>query len=330
MTIIRQPTPPGEHMDFGLNLGPRGAAGTPDGLAALAQRAERLGYAYIGIADHIVFPRQSSSRYPYNVDGKHPSNVTGYCLEQLSCLSYLAGMTQHIRLLTSVMVVPHRPPVLTAKVLSTIDVLSRGRLTVGVGVGWLAEEMAALGSPPYEQRGAASDAYIAAFRELWTSDDPRGDGPFAKLDGLVFAPKPVQRSGPPIWVGGEGAAARRRAARTGDGWYPSIRNPAAQLDRPEAFAAALADVRGQAEAAGRDPAAIDVAVYANSLSLGVARTDDQGRRVTFTGSVEDIAADCRDFATAGARHLVIGFESNDLAQSLDIVEAFARDVVPLT
>jgi probable F420-dependent oxidoreductase len=317
-------------MDFGLNLGPRGAAGTPEGLEALATLADRMGYAYLGIADHIVFPKTSTSRYPYNVDGKHPSNVTGYCLEQLTCLSYLAALTKKVRLLTSVMVVPHRPPVLTAKVLSTVDVLSRGRLTVGVGVGWLEEEMRALGSPPYKQRGAATDAYIAAFRELWSSDDPKGDGTFAKLDGLVFAPKPVQRPGPPIWVGGEGPAARRRAGRIGDGWYPSIRNPKDRLDRPELFAAALADVHREATAAGRDPTTIDVTAYANGLSLGAARTDANGQRVVFTGTAREIADDVHAYRAAGARHIIISFESNDLARSLDNVEAFARDVMPLT
>jgi probable F420-dependent oxidoreductase len=315
-------------MDFGINFGPRGAAGTPEGLAALAQAADRLGYSYVGVADHIVFPRRSDARYPYAADGKHPSNVTGYALEQLSCLAYLAGITRNVRLLTSVMVVPHRHPILAAKVLATIDVLSHGRMTVGVGVGWLEEEMAALGGPPYKQRGAASDAYIRAFRELWSSPDPKGDGTYAKLDGLMFEPKPVQRPGPPIWVGGEGAAARRRAGRLGDGWYPSIRNPNEPLDRPEKFVAALASVRKEAEAAGRDPAKIDVCLFANSLSLGTARQDADGRRSSFTGTADEIAEDARAYAAAGVRHLIIGFESNDLSFALDRIEAFARDVMP--
>lgn len=315
-------------MDFGINFGPRGAAGTPEGLAALAQSADRLGYAYVGVADHIVFPKSSASRYPYAVDGKHPSNVSGYALEQLSCLAYLAGITRNVRLLTSVMVVPHRHPILAAKVLATIDVLSRGRMTVGVGVGWLEEEMAALGGPAYKQRGVASDAYIRAFRELWSSAEPKGDGTFAKIDGLLFEPKPVQKAGPPIWVGGEGAAARRRAGRLGDGWYPSIRNPKDRLDRPEAFAAGLADVRREAQAAGRDPARIDVTVFANGLSLGAARQDEMGMRSCFTGSADEIAEDVRAYAAAGARHCVIGFESNDLSFALDRIEAFARDVMP--
>ncbi|MGE0700396.1 MAG: TIGR03619 family F420-dependent LLM class oxidoreductase [Hyphomicrobiaceae bacterium] len=314
-------------MDFGINFGPRGAAGTPDGLAAFAAAAERLGYGYLGIADHIVFPRSSDARYPYAVDGKHPSNVTGYALEQLSCLAYIAGITRKVRLLTSVMVVPHRHPILAAKQLATIDVLSRGRMTVGIGVGWLEEEMAALGGPPYKQRGAASDAYVRAFRELWSSPDPKGDGTYACLDGLIFEPKPVQRPGPPIWVGGESPAARRRAGRLGDGWYPAVRNPAEPLDTPARFAAALAKVRHEAETAGRDPAALDVALFANGLSLGESRRASDGSRSSFTGSAADIAEDAAAYRAAGVKHLIIGFESNDLADALNKVEAFATDVM---
>lgn len=313
-------------MDFGITFGPRGAAGRPEGLTARAQQADRLGFSYLGIPDHIIFPKQSSSRYPYNVDGKHPSIGTGYCLDQLTCLSFIAALTNNIRLLTSVMVVPHRHPVLAAKTLGSIDVLSKGRLTVGIGVGWLAEEIAALGGPPYNKRGAASDAYIAAFRELWTSDDPRGDGTYVNLDGLVFEPKPVQKGGPPIWVGGEGEAARRRAGRIGNGWFPTLRNPRESLD-PKSFATALADVHRHAEAAGRDPSTIDVAVYANSMSLGEAQKSADGSRVSFTGSASEIAEDAYAFARVGARHIIVGFESADLQRSLDLTEAFAKDVM---
>lgn len=312
---------------IGLNIGPRGAAGTPDGLIALVRKAEEVGFTSIGLPDHIVFPRKSDARYPYNVDGKHPSNVTGYALEQLACLAWIAGQTSKLRLVTSVMVVPHRHPILAAKMLATIDVLSRGRLTVGVGVGWLEEEIEALGAARFRQRGAATDAFIRAFRELWTSGDPQGDARFVKLDGLMFEPKPVQKPHPPIWIGGEGKAARERAARLGDGWHPLIRNPAVPLDRPELFKTALAEVHRLAELAGRDPSTIDVAAFANALSLGVARKDADGRRTTFTGSADDIAADCESFAAAGARHLMVGFESNDLAQSLDRIEALGREVI---
>ncbi len=249
-------------------------------------------------------------------------------MEQLSCLTFAAALTRNVRLLTSVMVVPHRPPLLAAKTLATIDVLSKGRVTVGIGVGWLAEEMAALGAPPYEKRGAASDEYIRAFRSLWSETEPTFEGTFARTRDVVFEPKPVQQPGPPIWVGGEGPAARRRAGRIGDGWYPTIRNPKEPLDTPEALAAGLADVRRHAEEAGRDPASIDVVLFAPGYSLGKEAQHRDGRRLTFTGSAEQIAEDARRYGEVGVREIVMGFESNELQDALERMENLAREVVP--
>lgn len=316
-------------MDLGLHLGTRGAAATPEGLSALARRADQLGYAYLGFSDHIVFTRTSDSTYPYSASGAHPVSGSGFCLEQLTCLTFAAAVTSGIRLLTSVMVVPHRPAILAAKVLATADILSKGRVTVGVGTGWLAEEMAALGSPPYDKRGTATNEYIAAFRTLWKDAVPELDGVYARIPkGVVFEPKPPQQPGLPIWVGGEGAAARRRAGRLGDGWYPTLRNPREPLDTPVAFAKALTDVHVQAELAGRDPKSVDVAVFAPGASLGRAFQHRDGRRVAFTGSAQEIIADALGFKAEGVRHLVVNFEGDDLNQALDRVEGFARDVMP--
>jgi probable F420-dependent oxidoreductase len=315
-------------MDFGLTFGHRGATGNPDGIAARAQQADKLGFAYLGMPDHIVFPRQTDSRYPYRADGKHPSTSSGYCLDQLACLSFVAALTQKVRLLTSVMVVPHRHPVLAAKTLTTVDVLSKGRLTVGVGVGWLEEEMAVLGGPPYAQRGAASDTYIRTFKKLWADDGASIAGEtWVDTESLNFEPKPVQRPGPPIWVGGEGKAARRRVAQLGDAWYPVIYNPKERLDTPKAFADALADVRQQTAAAGRDPSAIDVAVYANSMSIGEERKNPEGKRLAFTGTAANIVEDVQAYAEAGARHILVGFEASDLQLALDRTAQFATDIM---
>jgi probable F420-dependent oxidoreductase len=316
-------------MDFGLHLGTRGAASDPDNLQALAQHAERLGFAYLGFSDHVVIARSIASRYPYNESGDWPGVSTGFCLEQITCLTYAAAVTQRIRLLTSVMVAPHRPAILAAKMLATADILSKGRVTVGFGVGWMAEEMAVLGSPPYDKRGAASNEYITAFRALWTQAAPAYDGEFVKFRDILFEPKPVQKPHPPIWIGGEGTAARRRAGRLGDGWYPTIRNPSEPLDTATAFAAALADVRRSAEVAGRDPTALDVAMFVPGYSLGAEQKDRQGRRAAFTGSAHAIAEDARAYRAAGARHIVIGLESSNLQDHLDRVEGFAREIVPL-
>ena len=315
-------------MKFGLHLGTRGIAADPDNLGKLAQQADRLGLSHLGFSDHVVFMRSTAWIYPYSESGKHPVGSTGFCLEQLSCLTYAAALTRNVRLLTSVMVVPHRPALLAAKTLATIDVLSKGRLTVGIGVGWLAEEMAALGAPPYDKRGAASDEYVRAFRSLWSETEPSFEGVFVRTRDVVFEPKPVQQPGPPIWVGGEGPAARRRAGRIGDGWYPTIRNPKDPLDTAEALAAGLADVRRHAETAGRDPAAVDVVLFVPGYSLGKEAKHRDGRRVTFTGSAEQIAEDARGYASAGVREIVVGFESSELQDALDRMEGLAREVVP--
>ena len=316
-------------MDLGLHLGTRGAAASREGLTALARRADQLGYAYLGFSDHIIFTRQSNSRYPYSASGSHPVSGSGFCLEQVGCLTFAAAVTARIRLLTSVMVVPHRPAILAAKMLATADTLSNGRVTVGVGTGWLAEEMAALGSPPYDKRGTATNEYIAAFRTLWRDAEPEMSGTYAPIaKGVVFEPKPPQRPGLPIWVGGEGAAARRRAGRLGDGWYPTIRNPSEPLDTPATFAMALADVRAQAEQAGRDPSAIDVAMFAPGPSLGKELRHKDGRRVVFSGSADQIVEDARAFGAVGVRHIVVNFEGNDVSEALDRIEAFATSVMP--
>jgi probable F420-dependent oxidoreductase len=316
-------------MDFGLHLGTRGAASNPDNLQALVQHAERLGLAYVGFSDHVVIARSIASRYPYSERGDWPGVATGFCLEQIGCLTFAAAITSRIRLLTSVMVAPHRPPILAAKMLATADVLSKGRLTVGFGVGWMAEELALLGAPPYDKRGAASNEYIAAFRALWTEASPTYQGEFVSVRDVLFEPKPVQKPHPPIWVGGEGAAARRRAGRLGDGWYPTIRNPKEPLDTPAAFTAALADMRRHAESAGRDPMSVDVAMFAPGYSLGAAQKGRDGQRLMFTGSAEQIAEDATAYAEAGVRHIVIGLESNNLQEYLDKVEGFTKDVAPL-
>src|SRR5580765_2504925 len=120
------------------------------------------------IADHVVFPTAIASKYPYTVSGTFPGG--GDALEQLALMAFVAGRTRTLRLVTSVMILPYRNPVLTAKMLATIDVLSRGRVTVGVGVGWLREEFEALGAPAFERRGAVSDEWIRIFKALWTQD----------------------------------------------------------------------------------------------------------------------------------------------------------------
>ena len=213
----------------------RGPLATADSMAALAKRAEGLGFAAISASERLVMPGVIESRYPYGESGAVPGvGASQNTLEMLSVLSFLAGQTTVIRLLSSVMVLPYRNPLIAAKVLATIDVLSNGRLIVGCG-GWMREESEALGVPtPFDQRGAVGDEYIRAFKELWTNEHPCFEGDYIRFSDVTLSPKPAQKPHPPIWIGGESRSALRRAAVLGDGWFPGARNPRFPLATPGA------------------------------------------------------------------------------------------------
>ena len=173
-------------MKYGFGVPTRGPLANPESIVALARKGEELGFGFISVSDHIVIPRDINSRYPYSESGEFVGGADGECLEQLTLLTYLAANTETVRLLTSVMVLPHRPPVLTAKILATIDVLSGGRLIVGCGVGWMREEFEALGAPPFDERGAVGSDYIRAFKELWTSDNPSFESSYASFSDIAL------------------------------------------------------------------------------------------------------------------------------------------------
>ena len=197
-------------MRYGFYLHTRGPTATRDGILALAREGERLGLHSAMIADHIVLPVESQSTYPYTLDGKHPS--VGDALETFSILGVVAGATERLRLVTSVLVLPYRNPVLTAKVVASLDVLSGGRLTLGIGAGWLKEEFEALNSPAFNARGAVTDEWIAIFKQLWSQSPASFDGRFYQYTDIRCEPFPVQKPHPPIWVGGHSRAALRRTA----------------------------------------------------------------------------------------------------------------------
>src|ERR1700693_143838 len=189
-------------MQFGFNLPMSGPLASPDILTRLAVEGEATGYDYACVSDHVIEPTDIHARYPYTESGEFPQGSRGARHEQLTALTFLAAKTSKLKFLTSVMVVPHRPAVLTAKMLSTIDVLSGGRLIVGVGAGWLEEEFEALGAPAFAERGKVTDEYLQAFRELWTRPEPRVEGRFVKFAGIAFAPTPVHKPHPPLWIRG--------------------------------------------------------------------------------------------------------------------------------
>ncbi len=315
-------------MKYGLMLAGRGPFATPDNLVAIAKCGEELGYETLSTGDHIVVPRTIKSTYPYSPTGEFPGAGSGEYLEQLTILAFLAGQTETIRLVTSVIIVPHRNPLVAAKALATLDVLSKGRLTVGIGVGWMREEFEALGIPPFEERGAVTDEYLAAFKELWTSDNPMFEGKYCRFSDIDFLPKPVQKPHPPIWVGGESRRALRRTARFANGWYPIGSNPQFPMGAPEQLQAGLQRLASFTEAEGRDPKALDIIYRTHDYDLRThgGATD----RRPFVGGPDEMAADIRQYASMGVTHLVFDFVRN--SQSLEEIfggmEALATQVWP--
>ena len=310
-------------MQFGLHL----PASTPNvgsgELIRFAQSAEALGFYCITVADHIVVPKEISIPYPYTVDGKYPG--TGYHLETLMTMGFLGGATRSIRFVTSVMIAPYRNPVITAKMLATLDVLSNGRVIAGIGVGWMKEEFDNLQAPNFAERGKVTDEYIHAFRVLWTQDDPRFNGNYCKFGDLTFLPKPVQQPAIPIWIGGHSKQAIRRAAQLGDGWHPIGGVPTIPLE-PEDMRRDLDLLADFAHAVGRDPKRIHVALKG---SLFDKERKIEGRRRRFMGAAEEIAADIRAYRDAGVHALIFDVRRPSFTATLERMEWLAKDVIAL-
>ena len=311
-------------MRYGFYLPTRGPTATREGVLVLAREGERLGLHSAMIADHVVLPVESGSIYPYTVDGKHPSG--GDALETFSILGVVAGATERLRLVTSVLVLPYRNPVLTAKMVASLDVLSGGRVTLGVGTGWLREEFEALDSPAFDQRGAVTDEWIAIFKQLWTRSPASFDGTFYQYANIRCEPFPVQKPHPPIWVGGHSRAALRRTARFGDGWHPVGAVAASPLP-PQEMRAHLDTLKRLTEAEGRDFSSIEISYKAPLYDTGIPSPD--GSRRPFSGAADDIAGDIQTFAAIGVHELIFDFRGQSIAESVERLQRFAAEVMPL-
>ncbi len=309
-------------MRYGFYLPTRGATATSDGLTKILRLGESLGFSSVMIADHIVFPTVVTSRYPYTVSGDFPGG--GDTLEQLALMAFVAGQTSTLRLVTSVMIVPYRNPVFTAKALATIDVLSNGRVTVGCGVGWMREEFEALAAADFDRRGAVTDEYLAIFKLLWTKSPATFKGKFYEFADLQCLPAPVQKPHPPIWIGGHSRPALRRAARFGDGWHPVGANPAVPL-RPAELKTSLDELTRLAEAAGRDPSKITIS-YKAPVYDPTSTTIGGAERRPFSGSVAEVVDDIRTWKKLGVSELIFDFRSEQLDDTLGRMERFATSV----
>jgi probable F420-dependent oxidoreductase len=189
----------------------------PAAIAAIAHKAEETGFESLWVPEHLIFPVEYKSRYPYGSTGRMPGLAGAPMHDPMVVLAYVAALTTRIKLATGVFVVPLRNAIATAKSIASLDVLSGGRFLFGIGVGWLAEEFERVGMD-FHDRARRTREYVALMKQLWTSEDPVFHGRTINLEGVKFAPKPVQTC-PPLIFGGHSEASFKRAAQLGDGWY---------------------------------------------------------------------------------------------------------------
>ncbi len=238
-------------MDWGIHLPHLGRQGTRQGLIDFAQQAESLGFHSAWVSDHVAWPREIASKYPYTDDGSFAPAPDMPWLDPIGTMFFVAGCTERILLGSTVLILGYRPPVLTAKAIASLDVVSGGRAILGVGVGWMREEFAVLGMP-FDHRGRRADEQLELFEALFGEPFPSYHGEFYDVPEIGFAPKPVNGR-VPIWVGGDTEPAWQRVARHGDAWHAAFQ----PLDE---VAAGWGRVGELCAEAGRDPAAVRMSV----------------------------------------------------------------------
>ena len=292
-------------MDIGCHLPTQGAVATREALLTFCREAEHRQIASLWVSDHVIFPRTATGRYP---GGRFPFAPDTPYLEPVAVLAAAAVATTRPRIGSSVFILGHRHPVVMAKMLTTIDALSNGRLVCGVGVGWWEEELTILDAP-FHRRGRQADEILRVFKELWTSDHPRFAGEFYRFDDVGFAPKPVQKPHPPIWVGGDSPGAFRRVVTLGDGWHATSKSPAE-------LAASLDRLRATADAARRPFETIALSIR---VALRHALTADARQAV-----VDQLSA----YKAFGLTHVMLDFRRDSLGEMLEILELVAKEIRP--
>ena len=276
---------------------------SPQAVVDIAVAAEALGFDSLWVGERVFYPGKAPAEAPID-------------FEPLTVLSYVAARTTRIRLGTSTLILPYRHPVLVAKAVASLDQLSGGRVTLGVGAGWLEAEFTALGVP-FAQRGAICDEYILALKELWTSDQPHFQGRFCSFGPLTFSPKPVQQPHPPIWIAGDSDRALRRAVELGDGWQPEL-----GFDELETAGRRLREL---SDAAGRVPPLLAV-----GRRLSLVQEPMGADREPMHGNPQQVASDVRRYAELGVSHFIFGIYRPSAAEIVREMEVFAAQVRPLT
>jgi probable F420-dependent oxidoreductase len=317
-------------MKFGVSVSNFGAFGRDkgvDGCLRVAQRADELGFDSVWVADHVIIPGNIQARYPYNETGRFGRTWEADVYEPLVLMNALAAITSHVRIGVGVLVIPYRHPAITAKMLTTADLLSNGRIILGAGVGWMRDEFEALGLPPghFEHRGSVTNEYLQAIKEMWTNTGPSSFvGRYVQFHNAGTFPKPVQKPHPPIWVGGKGEAAMLRAVRLGNGFH-------AVAADPDQLGAEVLELHRLCRSDRRDPEELEVSLTAGIRLMEQPYSD--GPRPLLTGSPDQIVEDLHRYAKAGLHHMVgtpsLEGERDPLERVIKGMQLMAREVLHL-
>ena len=306
-------------MEFGVFLPISGRAAGPEALTRAAQQAETLGFDAIWSADRVVTPWEIKTPYPYSDGSEFIVPPDRPFLDSMSCLAYLAGRTDRIRLGISVLVLPYRHPLYWARVAASIDRLSGGRFLLGVGCGWMEEEFAAQGLN-FPARGTATDEQLEIAQRLWSEERISYRGKHYSFDDVAFYPKPSGGSHLKTWVGGEGRAARRRAARFGDAWFPYFVTITA-----EELQSKFEEVRAMAVAAGRDSSTIALTVC---RPIEVTTKPEPQDPTRLRGTPDQLVEALARYRDGGVSHVALQFMVPRFPERLEQIERFGREVLP--
>ncbi len=298
-------------MKLGICLPHYGRPIEPSRLIQVAARAEEVGLDSIWVTDHVIVPRDISLIY------------RDAMLDPLAVLPWLAGVTERIALGTSVIVAPYRSPLPVAKLLASVDVLSGGRLIVGVAVGWLEGEFEALGVP-FRERGRRTDEAIELFRTVWTDEHPTISTDHHKLAGVKVSPMPLQKPRPPILVGGSSDAALRRAARLGDGWHASGVPPAVF----RASALAVGNYWKEAKRDGELQLTLRVPLLIDGIHRPAVDPALLGARHIVRGSIANVVRELRQYQSAGCDHVALEVSYSTYPAILDTIDLLAEEIRP--
>lgn len=300
-------------MQWGVHLPHLGRQVSRESLVEFAQTIEQLGCHSGWVSDHVCWPAEIESKYPYSADGSFAPGPDMGWLDPIGTQLFVAGVTQSLRLGFTVLILPYRQPVVTAKALATLDVLSNGRLILGAGVGWMREEAEILGMP-WDRRGARSDEQLALFERLFTEPQPSFDGEFYQLPTVGFEPKPVQNP-VPVWIGGSSDAAFKRAARFGTGFHAAFQS--LDVVRQE-----FQQVQQYAQELGRDPD-----TFTLSLRVYLDPAGSMPDNVSIAGSIQAMQDRVGEFAEAGIAHVLLDpVARGGVAGRLDAVREFMENV----